>query len=1070
MPIPLHITAPPTATAHTVNAQGLPSNSPRSFSPRNERGSTLSPEGPRGQSNTLLAGNLQPPEATMAIRQGQNAMTEAVTISKGPGLIRRLSRGAANKLTRRRTSSTHVECNGSSGPVIMRSRSESNGTLEKGRDSLDLRHNENDEEAIEEPNDSAVDGSYDDSRNSAGACSSRRSDEVIGPAIPAILREGSLLTKISRKKKEKRTFILDVDTAIVSWDPAKPSKRFCVDDIKEIRVGADARNYREEFGIPATSESRWFTIIYAEYERNGRLKALHLIAPDEGMFSLWTTTLEKLSKYRIDMMSSLALQGEKSLRAHWRQEMAKQAARGLQVEGEEQMSLDRVEKLCRNLHINCSKAYLRAQFERADTDNTKSLTFPQFKEFARLLKERKDVKDIFKTIASDPESGLEGMEFMGFLRDVQGVDVETSKPHWLHVYAKFVRRSKPKEEVPGEARTSRPSLMSLEAFSEFLSSPYNSVLLTSPREAQLDRPFNEYFISSSHNTYLMGRQVAGESSIEAYIRVLQRGCRCVEVDCWDGADGRPVVNHGRTLTSKVLFSDVIGAIGKYAFMSSPYPLIVSLEVHCSPEQQATMADILKSALGDRLVTEPLMTNSFVLPSPQELRHRILIKVKASEGGDESMLNDVLGKDHISSPTPRPIVLDNSSALVAARGSPPIQTPVPERPLSDRSNGAVGGYLTGTSSSSTTTDESDSKDSSDLRGKRKHSNIVKPLGDLGVYVRGQKYSGFALPESKYHNHVFSFSERTFENLCKDSDLKLQLEKHNMRYLMRLYPSAYRINSSNFDPNKFWRRGVQMVALNWQTYDLGAQMNDAMFASGIDRTGYVLKPTQLRHSCHSPDPPANATAVRSKKEKKLVKFRVDMISAQQLPRPKNLGPDQGIDPYIEIEVFSADDKAKGVASGEGGLDASARNGMSGIGSPHRRRTKIIQDNGFNPIFNETFTMSLETKFPSMVFVRWTVWNSVDGRSYGDRNGALATFTAKLSSLQQGFRHLPLYDSNGDQFLFSTLFCKVKKEEVIPIEGVDARSGKVEALMQLGRSVFNRTISTEKRVVEDRSSNTW
>jgi phosphatidylinositol phospholipase C delta len=435
-------------------------------------------------------------------------------------------------------------------------------------------------------------------------------------------------------------------------------------------------------------------------------------------------------------------------------------------------------------------------------------------------------------------------------------------------------------------------------------------------------------------------------------------------------------------------------------------------------------------------------------------------VKASEEGDESMLlNDVVGvKDHISSPPPRPIILDNSSISVAARGTPTLQASVPEISLSTRT---VNGHLTGTSSSSTT-DESDSKESSDLRRKRKHSNIAKPLGDLGVYVRGQKYSNFALPESKSYNHIFSFSERTFENLCKYSDLKLQLEKHNMHYLMRLYPSGYRINSSNFDPNKFWRRGVQMVALNWQTYDLGAQMNDAMFASGVDRTGYVLKPIQLRYSGHTL---ASSAAVRSKKEKKLVKFQVHMISAQQLPRPKNLGSDQGIDPYIEIEVFSADDKAKGVASGEGGLDASARNGMSGIGSPHRRRTRIIRDNGFNPFFDETFTMSLETKFPSMVFVRWTVWNSVDGR-YGDRNGALATFTAKLSSLQQGYRHLPLYDSNGDQFLFSTLFCKVKKEEVIPIEEIDARSGKVESLMQLGKSMFNR----EKKIVEDRTSNTW
>ncbi|KAI9784559.1 MAG: Phospholipase C [Geoglossum umbratile] len=992
----------------------------------------------------------------MAIRPSQNAMSEAVVITKGPGLIRRLSRGAANKLTRRRTSSAHIECNSSSGPLIMRSRSESNSGLEGGRDSLDLGHNENDEEAIEEPSDPGMDGSCDDSRGLPGGRASKLRGGGIGPAIPAILREGTFLIKISRKKKAKRKFVLDVDTAVVSWDPAKPSKRFCVDDVKEIRVGADARNYREEFGIPADSESRWFTIIYAEYERKGRLKALHLIAPDEGVFSLWTITLEKLSKYRIDMMSSLAQQGEKSLRAHWRREMAKQAATGLQVEGEEQMSLDRVEKLCRNLHINCSKAYLRTQFERADTDGTMSLTFPQFKEFIRLLKQRKDIKNIFGAIASKPESGLGESEFIDFLCGVQGVDVEAGRPHWLQVYAKFVRRSKPKEGVPGQALAARPSLMSFEAFSEFLSSPYNLALLTSPREPNLDRPLNEYFISSSHNTYLMGRQVAGESSIEAYIRALQRGCRCVEVDCWDGADGRPVVNHGRTLTSKVLFSDVIGAIGKYAFMSSPYPLIISLEVHCGPEQQVVMADTLKSTLGDRLVTEPLMTNSFFLPSPQELRHRILIKVKASEESDENtLLNDVaMGRDRISSPITRPAVLDNSSVPVATLGASPLQSSIPKRSLSTRSNGVVNGHLTGTSSSSTT-DESDSKESADLRRKRKHSNIAKPLGDLGVYIRGQKYSNFALPESKSYNHVFSFSERTFENLYKDSDLKLQLEKHNMRYLMRLYPSVYRINSSNFDPNKFWRRGVQMVALNWQTYDLGTQMNDAMFGSGIDRTGYVLKPIQLRQSNHPSNILADSTVVRTKKGKKLVKFRIDMISAQQLPRPKNLGSDQGIDPYIEIEVLCADDKAKGAASG--------------IGSPHRRRTRIIRDNGFDPIFNETFTISLETKFPSLVFVRWTVWNSVDGRSYGDRNGALATFTAKLSSLQQGYRHLPLYDGNGDQFLFSTLFCKIEKEEVVSIEEIDARSGKVETLIQLGRSMFNRTISIEKRT-EDRTANTW
>lgn len=41
------------------------------------------------------------------------------------------------------------------------------------------------------------------------------------------------------------------------------------------------------------------------------------------------------------------------------------------------------------------------------------------------------------------------------------------------------------------------------------------------------------------------------------------------VDCWDGPDGEPIIHHGYTLTSKILFKDVIETINKYAFTKSP---------------------------------------------------------------------------------------------------------------------------------------------------------------------------------------------------------------------------------------------------------------------------------------------------------------------------------------------------------------------------------------------------------------------------------------------------------------------------------------------------------------------
>lgn len=43
---------------------------------------------------------------------------------------------------------------------------------------------------------------------------------------------------------------------------------------------------------------------------------------------------------------------------------------------------------------------------------------------------------------------------------------------------------------------------------------------------------------------------------------------CVTVDCWDGPDGEPMVQHGYTLTSKITFKSVIETINKYAFVNN----------------------------------------------------------------------------------------------------------------------------------------------------------------------------------------------------------------------------------------------------------------------------------------------------------------------------------------------------------------------------------------------------------------------------------------------------------------------------------------------------------------------
>ena len=67
----------------------------------------------------------------------------------------------------------------------------------------------------------------------------------------------------------------------------------------------------------------------------------------------------------------------------------------------------------------------------------------------------------------------------------------------------------------------------------------------------------------------------------------------MELDCWDGDDGFPVIYHGHTFTSKIRFRAVVEAIKDAAFIASPYPVILSIENHCSVLQQMKMAAIFQ---------------------------------------------------------------------------------------------------------------------------------------------------------------------------------------------------------------------------------------------------------------------------------------------------------------------------------------------------------------------------------------------------------------------------------------------------------------------------------------------
>jgi phosphatidylinositol phospholipase C, delta len=969
----------------------------------------------------------------------------------------------------------------SAGPILVRRRSDSNTTSEVGQDVSDLELDPPAEDIIETERDTRH------RTNGLGItvgrpsyASSSNSDTRVAPAVSAILQAGTWVNKHSSKNKRKRIKLwLDPNSARVCWHATNLAKSFFVDDVREVRVGAESRNARDGVQIPDEHEYRWITIVYEPPERSkGRtIKTMHLTMDSKMVVDYWTEALSTVTKHRTEIMNALAASPEKSergTRIAWTQTMERAGRQGY----EEKFTLDDAIWLCAKLEINCSPSAVKTHFVRSDCNNRAWLDYPQYVDFVNSFKERKDIQHLFTNISYGTGIDVKLEPFLEFLRNDQKVDVDKDRSYWEGVFEKFSGVPHHKPALPDALVEPNERTMSMQNFQNFLTSNYNAAFPVSKSEPTLDRPLNEYFISSSHNTYLLGRQFAGESSVEGYIAALIKGCRCIEIDCWNGEEGRPMVTHGRTMTTRVPFEDCVSTIAKYAFHSSAYPLIVSLEVHCTPEQQRTMVDIMLKHWKGPLVEEPLTNDAHSLPSPDELKNRILVKVKVAEEPEQPSLqvDASTGRSRArslgSNFTRAPSVENQYIPTLPTFASPPVMSP------SDTNVSAIGTPRGSITSGSIYTPPSTSSDDSDdvltpsvPRKTKSTSKIVPELGRLGVYVQGIKYGGFQAPEAKAVNHIFSFSENTFDGLCtKNGDSKAMLEQHNLRHLMRVYPSAKRITSGNFDPLDPWRRGVQMVALNWQTYDIHQQINEAMFAAGSDRVGYVLKPEELRPAKHLPiaDILPNGLERKDKRGKKEIKFTVEIKSAQRLPRPRSQNADTGMNPYLEFEMYCAEDKNRGIARGYGGMDTSYSNGVSGLGSPVRKRTRIIEGNGFDPIFNSAIEMKIQTKYPSLIFIRWTVWNSPDGRQYSSNSTLLATYTAKLDSLQQGYRHLPLCNTHGEQFRDAKLFVKITKQAPVSIDTDNVTDGHIEPRSASPRPDMTRSDGSWARKLISRSRN--
>lgn len=213
--------------------------------------------------------------------------------------------------------------------------------------------------------------------------------------------------------------------------------------------------------------------------------------------------------------------------------------------------------------------------------------------------------------------------------------------------------------------------------------------------------------------------------------------------------------------------------------------------------------------------------------------------------------------------------------------------------------------------------SSSSSDSELEELSKQANKTKPpktkvtrtLASLGIYCSSHHFPSkepfpFTHPTSKIPNHVYSFSEKVFANLHQQHSEHIFM--HNKHHLMRVYPFGLRFSSSNADPTAFWRRGVQLVALNWQKCDEGMMLNEGMFAG---EGGYVLKPKGYRAG----DVEAPV--------KKTLDLRVEVLAGASIPLPEDDSTAKGFKPYVKVELH-IDEAAgpKGKTKKKRGVDCS------------------------------------------------------------------------------------------------------------------------------------------------------
>ncbi|XP_043251233.1 1-phosphatidylinositol 4,5-bisphosphate phosphodiesterase-like isoform X1 [Colletes gigas] len=661
-------------------------------------------------------------------------------------------------------------------------------------------------------------------------------------------------------------------------------------------------------------------------------------------------------------------------------------------------------------------------------------TFDTFYALYHKICPRNDIEELFQSITQGKADTINMDQLVTFLNEKQRDPTlnEILYPLYDEKRAMEIIKDYEQNETARNQKT-----MTKDGFIRYLISDENAPVFLDRLDVymDMDQPLAHYYINSSHNTYLSGRQFGGKSSVEMYRQVLLAGCRCIELDCWDGKgeDEEPIITHGKAMCTDILFKDVIYAVRDTAFVTSEFPVILSFENHCGKKQQYKLAKYCDEILGDLLLKEPLkeypLEPGVPLPPPSALKRKILIKNKRLKPEVEKHELELFRQGQF---VIEDEVKEDASAL------PVVASVVEQQSVKEEVSTAesVASSTTGTQPPSVSS--AGLGDSLELAVVQPYTgsttNVHPLLSSMVNYAQPIKFVGFDIAERKstdksfrfnpfydapsttlarektgrqctplsvrteknIHHNMSSFAENTGLNYLKTQ--AIEFVNYNKRQMSRIYPKGTRADSSNYMPQVFWNAGCQMVSLNFQTADLPMQLNQGKFEYN-GSSGYLLKPDFMRRADRSFDPFAESP--------------VDGVIATQCSVKVIAGQflsDKKVGTYVEVEMY----------------------GLPTDTIRKEFRTRVVPANGLNPVYNEEPFLFRKVVLPDLAALRFAVYDESNGKLLGQR-------IVPLDGLQSGYRHISLRTEANFPMSLPMLFCNIEIKIYVP----DGYEGLMDAL---------------------------